>query len=282
MAKPEERGMSIGLQHFADDGSAEADTPAAGNAEDSLMNAFAGGKPEEKPEEGEKPQGEAGKKEVKLAAWTEQLEPDLRTNAETAAKLAKFGKVSDMAKAFLELEKNAASAGIPGKEASVQEVEQFWEKAGKPKTADGYSFAKNRELEGAAFAAAAHKANLTSAQADAMFKNLNEAGEARLKAAQSAAQSAMESQARETARALKDEYGSKYQEKMELLSRGLMAAGPNVASILRKAGLAGEPEIVRAFISYGEFTAESGAARGKGAGDPMKGILSGGSFDYKD
>jgi len=275
-----------GTQNAADNaavGSADGGTPAPANAEKSLANAFGaagadGKKPADKPGSGDASSGgQQTGSEVKLAAWCEQLPPEMRNNPDFAAKLAKFQKVGDMAKSYLELESRTANGGIPGKEASTEEVASFWEKAGKPKTADGYAFAKDKDNEGAVFADAAFKANLTAAQADALFKNLNEAGAARL----AAAQQAQLQQLTETDTALKAEYGSKYQEKMELLTRGLAAAGPNVGSLIRQAGLAGNPEIVKTFIAFGEMTAESGAARGKGAGESLKSVMDGGSFDFK-
>jgi hypothetical protein len=267
-------------------GSAEKGTPAPVNAEESLANAFGGAagadgkKPDAKPATGEAAAGgkQPGSEKIELAAWCDQLPPEMKNNPDSAAKLAKYQKVGDMAKAFLELDGKAASGGIPGKDATPEEVAAFWEKAGRPKTADGYSFAKDKENDGALFAEAAHKANLTAAQAEALYKNLNEAGAVRLNAV-------MQEQARQmkdTANALQAEYGSKYSEKMELLTRGLAAAGPNVGNIIRQAGLAGNPEIVKAFIAFGEMTAESGAARGKGAGGSLKSVLEGGTFEFKD
>jgi hypothetical protein len=269
-------------------GSAEGGVPAAANAEDSLLNAFSntkgadagagGGKPEAKPGEGSKAAGgtqTAGG--VKLAAWAEQLPPEMRENPETQAKLAKFGKVGDMAKAFLELESKAAGAVLPGKNAAAEEAAAFWEKAGRPKEAGKYAFAGDKEHGGGEFAEAAFKANLTSAQAEALFKSLGEMGTLRLQAAVQAQQQ----QAAQTAAALSAEYGSKYEEKIELLKRGLAAAGPNVGSLLSQAGLAGNPEIVKAFIAFGQMTAESGASRGGGAGEPLQSVFEGATFDYK-
>jgi len=269
-------------------GSAEGNAPAPANAENTLSNAFGGDagtegkKPDAKPTQGKDADGGKKSEGEKLAAWCEQLPPEMRNNAETAAKFAKFQKVGDMAKAFLELSAEAAvkagGVAIPGKDATAEAVAEFWEKAGRPKTADGYSFAKDTELEGDAFAQAAFKANLTSAQADVLFKNLNELGAAQIQAAQEA----RAQQVKETASVLSAEFGSKYQEKMALLTRGLAAAGPNIGNILRQAGLAGNPDIIKAFIAFGEMTAESGAFRGGGAGEALKSIEEGGSFEFKN
>jgi hypothetical protein len=263
----------------AENGLAEGGTPAPANAENQLLGAFGanadGGKPAVKPVEGDTPAGgkqtEGG---VKLAAWADQLPPEMRGDPEAAAKLARFAKVGDMAKAFLELEGRPA---VPGKDADPEEAAAFWEKAGKPKTAEGYAFAKDDGNDGGVFAKAAFEANLTGAQADALYRRLNAAGAERLQAAERG----REAQLKETAAALSEEYGSKYQEKMELLARGLAAAGPNVGGLIRQAGLAGNPEIIKAFIAFGKMTAESGSSKGGGAGEPLKSVHDGGSFEFK-
>jgi len=280
---------NINLQWFAEEGNVESGSAEGGksvpaNAEELLNSAINGdagadgAKPEAKPAEGDKAAGgthtESGNQTIKLAAWAEQLNPEIRNNPELASKLAKFSKVSDVAKAYLDLEVKLAANGIPGKDATAEEIASYWEKAGRPKTAAGYKFAS--EKEGVLFAEAAFKSNLTSAQAEALYKNLGEAG----KQALQAAEKARAQKAKETAEALAAEYGSKYQEKLELLKRGLTAAGPNVGKLLSQAGLAGNPEILKAFIAFGQMTAESGAARGSGAGDSLKSIMEGGSFNF--
>jgi hypothetical protein len=192
-----------------------------------------------------------------------------------AAKLAAFGKIGDLAKAYLEAE--GKQTAFPQENAAAEEVAAFWKKAGKPDTPEGYGFIK--EQGGAEIAAAAHSANLTAGQADALFKSLTGQAAQQLKAVQ-------EGQARqiqETSAALQKEYGDKYPQKMQLLSRGLKAAGPNVSAILAKAGLAGNPEIVKAMIAFGDMTAESSAPTGGAVtGQPLTSVLQGGWYNYKN
>jgi hypothetical protein len=257
--------------------SAEGGDRQPANA-DLLSSAFAGGDgggPAAQPE-GDKAAGETGEP-VKLAPWAEQLPPELKGNPETAAKLAGFLKIGDMAKAYIELAGKAAGVTIPGKDAAPEAVAEFWEKAGKPKTADVYSFAKDKDHGGETFAQAAFAANLTEAQASALFKRMNEIGAERARAFKEAQQR----QVAETTAALEKEYGGKYAENIELLKRGLAGAGPNVAKLLAGAGLNGNPEIVKHFIAYGKMTAESGASRGGEAGAPLKSVFDGGTFDFK-
>jgi hypothetical protein len=206
-----------------------------------------------------------------LAPWTEQLPEDLRGNPEYAGKLARFAKVGDMAKAYLDLA--GKGAGIPGQEATAEEAAAFWEKAGKPKGAEGYSFAK--EQDAGPFAKIAHASNLTEVQAQAVYTQLKALGEQQVQALQQQRVAAFA----ETERALKEEYGSRYPEKIEYLKRGLQAAGAPVGALLQEAGIAGHPDIVRAFILFGEMTSESGGAKGSGA-TQLKSIMEGGGFAY--
>jgi hypothetical protein len=277
--------MALPVPGKPSNGSTDTGTPQPGAAEESLAAAFsagaadaAGAKPAAKPEKGDTAAGGTKGGGVTLAPWAEQLPTELRDNPGHAAKLAKFQKLGDMAKAYLELEGQAAGGGVPGADAAPEAAAAFWEKAGKPATAEGYPFAKDAERDGGTFAQAAFAANLTAAQAETLFKGLEAIGTQR---AREAAETQTR-QIRETALALQTEYGSRYPEKIELLTRGLAQAGPQVAGILAKAGLSGNPEIVKAFITFGQLTAESGGARGSGTDTPLKSIFEGGTFaDYK-
>jgi hypothetical protein len=256
MAEPAEGNAGIG--------SAENGNQRPGNV-DALKNAFAGTEgtqqPKAKPDTGGTAGGntETGSAETKLAPWAEQLPEELRGNQEYANRLSKFAKVGDMAKAYLELEAKISAAAVP-------------------ENAEGYSMAKDKDRGGDVFASAAHAANLSGPQADALYKSLAETGAKNIEAAKAA----QERQMREADAALRKEYGGRYEEKIELLTRGLSAAGPNVGRLLTQAGLSGNPEIIRAFISLGELTSESGSARGGTTGQPLKSIMDGGSFQYKE
>jgi hypothetical protein len=209
--------------------------------------------------------------EAKVPAWHEQLPPELKGNAG----LAEYPKVGDMAKALLDL-KGKAGVELPGEKAGPEELAAFWEKLGRPKEPGGYSFAK--DAENAEIARMAHAAHLTESQAAALFREMKSFGTARMQQMQQA----QTAELMETERTLKAEFGSRYAEKVEFLKRGLAAAGQNVGAVLQKAGIAGNPDIVRAFIRYGEMTAESGGARGGTTAGPLKSIYEGGGFDYPE
>jgi hypothetical protein len=225
-----------------------------------------------------KPAGEAGNGgdtggkpgEAKIPAWHEQLPPELKGNAG----LAEYQKVGDVAKALLDL-KGKAGVELPGETASPEELAAFWEKLGRPKEPGGYSFAKDAENEG--IARMAHAANLTERQAAALFEQMKSYGTARMQSMHEA----QTAELAETERTLKAEFGTRYPEKIEFLKRGLSAAGQGVGTVLQRAGIAGNPDIVRAFIRYGELTAESGGARGSPTAGPLKPAAEGGWWDYE-
>jgi hypothetical protein len=249
------------------------------------MDAYAGAegaKPEAKPGDGEHAAGDGnagrgdGGAPVKLAAWAEQLPPELRENPEAAKSLAKYAKVGDLAKALLEAEAKLAGGGAPGGDAKPEERAAYWEKLGKPKTAEGYAFAK--EPNGAPFARAALEANLTSSQAEALYAGLNELGRRQAEAAREA----RDRQVAEADAAMKKEYGGRYAEKMRFFISGCDAAGPEVRKLLYQSGLGAHPDIIKAFTAYGQMNAESSSPRGGGAAQPLKSVNEGGWWSYKE
>jgi hypothetical protein len=220
--------------------------------------------------------GEPGGEPPKLAAWAEQLPPELRGNPEAARSLAKYAKVGDLAKALLEAEAKLAGGGVPGKDAAPEETAAYWEKLGKPKTAEGYAFAK--EPDGAVFARAALEANLTAAQAEALYAGLNGLGKRQAEAAREA----LDRQVAEADAAMRKEHGGRYAEKMRFFISGCDAAGPEVRRLLYQSGLGANPGIIKAFTALGEMHAESSSPRGGGAARPLTPVNEGGWWDYKE
>jgi hypothetical protein len=252
------------------------------------MDAFAGAegaKPGAKPVSGDTAAGDGNagsgadqqKGELpKLAAWAEQLPPELRENPETARSLARYAKVGDLAKAFLDAEAKLAGGDVPGRDAKPEEAAAYWEARGKPKDAGGYSF--SREPGAEPFARAALAANLTENQAASLYTGLNELGKRQAEAAREE----LDRRIAGTDGALRKEYGAKYAEHMNFFISGCDAAGPEVRKILYQSGLGGHPDIVKAFIAYGRLNAESGSPRGGGAARPLKPVNEGGWWDYKE
>lgn len=198
-------------------------------------------------------------------AWMNQLPEEYRTG-DNAKQFAKFAKIADMAKAYSELEsKIGNTVALPTEETSAEDLQKFYEKLGKPATADEYEMP---DKEADFFKEIAFNNNLTKAQAKAVFDAVVQHGVNVIEQSQVEA----ERVASETDKALRTEYGPKYSEKIALLKRGIAAYGGNeLGAKLQRTGLLYDRDVVKMFIALGEQNAEAGASI-KGAG--------GGNNDY--
>jgi hypothetical protein len=194
--------------------------------------------------------GNAANPTVTLPTWATQVSKEYRENPEYAGKLAAFEKLDDLVKGYFEAQ---GRSDIPGADAKPEELAAFWKKLGCPEKPEGYTIAK--EQNAGTFISAAHAARLTDEQASALWKTVSESTARQLSAVQ-------EAQAAEIAAAdalLQKEYGEKYGYALEMFKRGV-GDGELKARIIN-AGLAGRPEIVKAFIALGESLQESGSPK---------------------
>lgn len=236
-----------------------------------IMTGDTGTKPDAKPAAGgEKAEGSSDGN-AQVPAWMSQLPDELKSSAV----LAKFGKLGDLAKAYQELAAKADGAlQLPAKDAKPEDVQAFYEKLGQPKTAAEYEITgENADM----FRAIAYNSHLTQSQAKSMYEAIVKVGTD----AVAKRQQQMKTQYAETEAALKEEYGTHYQEKLELLTRGMRAYGNGaIQQKLQSAGLSFDPDIVRMFIRIGELTSEA-PATGKGAtGNGYTPNADGGMFDF--
>lgn len=241
----------------------------------SLVDAFneaAGSEPDAKPAAGDTADGNTKEIAAQTPAWMEQLPAEIRGNADMMKQLAKFKTVGDTAKAYTELaSKLGTSVSIPGKDAKPDEVEAFYEKLGKPKTADGYSM-KDKEAE--PFRQMAFAADLTDSQAQKLVSY------AKTQAA--AAETAKQKAYTEAESSLKAEYGAQWNEKLETFKRGIKTfAGPEVAKEIQRAGLNYSPAVVKMFIKLGEMSSEAGTfTKGETAPAEHVPLSKGGMFSF--
>ncbi|WP_187152046.1 hypothetical protein [Treponema endosymbiont of Eucomonympha sp.] len=115
----------------------------------------------------------------KIPEWLDALLAEAKGSPEEMQKLARFQIHAELAKGYLELDSRLGkSLSVPDRSAGAALRAAFWEKAGKPKTKEGYSVAK--EENSAAFIEAAYNANLTEEQAAAFHKTLKFIGGERI------------------------------------------------------------------------------------------------------
>jgi len=231
------------------------------------------------------PKGNQGQKQSNdsliLPTWVEQLPKKLTADPDSAARLSKFKNLDEFVQAYLDVSAQAGDSAlpVPGKDSAPEEVQAFYERLGKPKEAQGYSFAKNNPD----FARAAFAANLSAGQAEALLQT----SLAQLDDARKGMQAALAQDFQATEALLQKEYGESYGEAIALMQRGLgnnpkTGALSPVGKALYDAGLAGKPEIVRAFIELGRATSEDSSVNGRSGSSRPKSVMEGRGFEYKD
>ena len=237
---------------------------------------------------GIKPKGEPDTQQsndnLSLPAWVQQLPKKqvekLAADPNSAARLSAYKSLDEFVQASLDAAaSNGQQLSIPGKDSAPGEVQAFYERLGKPKAESEYAFAKNSPD----FARAAFAANLSASQAEALYG----ASLAQLDDARKGIQAALARDYQATDALLQKEYGEKYDEAIALMQRGMGINSQTgelspVAQSLINAGLAGKPEIVRAFIELGRSVSEGTAPSGRAGGTRPASIMEGRGFDYKD
>jgi len=221
---------------------------------------------------------------LSLPAWAQQLPKKqvekLVADPKSVARLSQYKSLDEFVTASLD---TAAAGGqqlsIPGADSAPEDVQAFYERLGKPRDAEGYLFAKTNPD----FARAAFDANLSKDQADALYR----ASMVQLDDARKGIQAALAQDFTATDALLQKEYGDKYDEAVALMQRGMGINAQTgelspVAMSLMNAGLAGKPEIVRAFIELGRATSEGTAPSGSGAAPRPGSVMEGRGFAYKD
>ena len=265
-----------------------AGSPEAG--EERVTGGAASGATASPDQAGNQPKGEPETKQsndnLSLPAWAQQLPKKqvekLAADPNLAASLSAYKSLDEFVMAHLVAATkpdNGQQLSIPGKDSTPEEVQAFYERLGRPKDAGGYSFAKSEP----ALAAAAFAANLSGDQADALYR----ASMVQLDDARKGIQAALAQDFAATDVLLQKEYGERYDEALALMQRGLgnnpsTGALSPVAKALADAGLAGKPEIVRAFIELGRATSEGTAAPGSMGAPQPESVMNGRGFAYKD
>lgn len=243
-----------------------------------IMSNMADGQPEAKPGNGDNAEGSnnaSQAKEIEAPAWTSQLSEDLRSNPDLIKQLSKFGKISDLAKSYSELETKLGKAIVkPGKDASDEEKESFYQQLGKPKSADKYSIT---DENAAAFRDVAFKNNLTDEQATALYAQFNEIG----KNAIAQAQLQKAAKAKATDDALRAEWGNNYDSKITMLQRGVNTyGGKALGEKLKNSGLLFDADVIKMFVKLGEESADAGTAGRSAGGNGYIPTAEGGQFSW--
>ena len=261
----------------------ENGTPDNNGAEtiESIMGGMSDSTPPETKTDNKGTTAEGSEKQTKegaesYPAWTQQLPEDLRNDADFMKQMGKFQKIGELSKAYSELEKKLGNSIVqPGENASNEEIAAFYERLGKPKTADGYSFSKDENAK--TFLELAFNNNLTESQAKTMWESLKTIGQETVQQQQIN----LQKQAKETTDALRKEYGKDFNSAINYLQKGVLAyGGKELGEKLKQSGLLADKSIVDMFIKLGKQTSEAGTQTKNAGGDSYKSTVEGGTFKF--
>jgi hypothetical protein len=220
-------------------------------------------------------QGQGDTSTGDLPGWTSAVTKDLRADPRFAAFAGKFkeGKLDDVVKSAMDAEaKMGTMAAIPNEKSTPEERAAFYTKLGVPEKPEGYKLEKQPDLtydEGQIkeFQTMAHKLGLSNDQANAMFKEINGRAQKALQDYQTRTDEARV--AIETG--LKTEWGQKYDENLQVVTRGLKAFAPkDLLADAEATGMGNRKSFIQLFHKLGLTVKEDsaihpmGAAKGSG------------------
>jgi len=191
-------------------------------------------------------------------------EPDWAGNLPEAIKpkVTKFKSPEDLAKSYVELESRMGkSVQVPGKDASEEELSNWYNRIGRPDSPDGYELANverdanlPQDQQGAEqqFARAAHQNGLTKEQARRMWKYMLDSSAGMLNAINASRKEGLQKAETE----LRAELGTEYGSGLQLMKRvvGRFADAPARAAL--DEGLGNDPRLIRMLINIGKVMSE--------------------------
>ena len=186
--------------------------------------------------------------------WRSAIPEDLQNEPS----LADIQDVASLAKGYVHAQHMIGSdkVAIPSREASQEEMDNFYNKLGRPESVDGYEAPKenmpdipfDNELQ-TQFFEEAHRIGLNKQQAGALIRWQAEQAQSGMEANTQATQQAMQ-QAQDN---MRQEFGKAYDEKMNLAKNAALEfGGEDLMSLLDKTGLGNEPAVIKAFANIGK------------------------------
>jgi len=231
--------------------------------------------------------------------WRAQLVPDLQGNES----LTKFGNVSDLGKAYVDLEGKASTAiQVPGEKSTDEERATFYNKLGRPEKPEGYEFSRpalpngwfwsdgmptepealkkaqesgrvipyDQESE-QEFKGLLHSQGFTKAQAQSIYDHYH----GKMLKSWQEVESFSKKNSEENDLQLSKLWGTKKQGNVELAHRAFDWAckglgkeeGEKAAFFLRESGLDGNPILIRLFHLFGTKLSEDSFVSGSQSAD---------------
>jgi hypothetical protein len=249
------------------DGLSQAATEQTGGTTSADANLHEGNAVEQKPAAvpPTTPSAQAGEPES-FPAYMAQLEGDLKANKT----IGKYKSISELSRAYLELDGKLGAAIIPpGENATPEEKAAYIERLRGVKTPEDYkvNFPKDTTEETASdIKAMCFKLGLSNGQTQQFIDDIslrNQASQAAreqqaIQAKQSREQAIAQGQA-----ALKQEWGDKYEQNLGFARRALtQESDPGLMRAIQDSGLSLNPAFVKYLARIGEATAEGRMVNG--------------------
>lgn len=196
---------------------------------------------------------------------------DLPEPLKATKTLTKFADKAALAKSYVELEsKHSKSVEIPGKDSGPEDWARFYDKVGRPKTADEYALDRGNAPDDVAkaFKQMAFESGLTAQQADTMFKGI-------MKRQSTEQQTAVEqytARMKEADTLLRREYGPQYDSKIASAKKafGAVFSDPELRSEVTQSGLANNPRFIKVLAELGTQISDDSFLQGGNASTESK------------
>lgn len=199
--------------------------------------------------------GDAGAVEGQATAWNAGFDEDTNAYVENKG----WGGVEDVLSSYQNLEKFQGGAKnlieMPGVDASDDDRNSFFNKLGRPETADQYSL----EIADGGdsdffdwFRNTSHAQGMTDAQTQGIFNSYNEMTAARMEAYETGQREASEKAIGD----LQKEWGQGYDAQMDMGKRAVAALGYDEQSLTDLEGKMGTAEMLKLFANLGSKMGE--------------------------
>ena len=198
--------------------------------------------------------------------WRSSIPEDLQNDPS----LADIQDVAGLAKGYVHAQHmiGADKVALPGRDATQEELDNFYNKLGRPESSDGYETPTenmpevplNDELQ-KQFFDEAHRIGLNKTQAAALIRWQAQQVESH----QIAQQDNQEAELQHAEETMRKEFGKAYTEKMDMaINAAKEFGGEELLEVLNSTGLGNNPAIIRAFANIGKAVANDEIIGGGG------------------
>lgn len=207
--------------------------------------------------------------------WRAQLPDDLKENDS----LTRFEKIGDLGREYIALKgKLDNSIQLLTEDATDEERAEFFNRLGRPETADDYSIERPELLEDLPYNEAlerefreeAHRLGLSDEQARGLFEWYHN----NMASAHGEFSAIRERNHRDAVETMKRYWGSKFDENIEVSKRAVNEyGGDELKQLLDESGLGDHPAMIQAFFKIGRAIMNDRFVEGTPSKEPKVNIL---------